>query len=76
MTPEEAQEILSMFEKGEPITSAKLALRMNGGELKPSQREPARKLAWHKLRMMEDAGLIVKHDAPKGAPCTWEIMKG
>lgn len=72
MTPEEAQEILSMFEIGEPITSAKLALRMNGGDLKPSQREPARKLAWHKLRKMEDAGLIVKHGGPRGTACTWE----
>ncbi len=71
MTPEESKRLLDMFAEGEPITASELASRMHGGKLDTYQREPARKLAWHKIRKMEESGLVVKKHSQKGMPCTW-----
>ena len=71
MTPEESQRLLNMFGEGETITAAELASRMHGGKLKAYQKEPARKLAWHKIRKMEESGLVVKLQSRKGLPSTW-----
>lgn len=71
MTPDEMRGLLSLFGAEETITAPELASRMHNGTLDPWSKTSARKLAWHKLRKMEDAGLIERLGGSKGSASTW-----